>query len=119
MPVPHGHLYVEMRPTPGVPFEERIAEVTRAFSGRIGFHARHLTSGRELTCRADEPFPTASVIKLALVCAVLDKVAGGSLDLERSVVLPPRRWRVAGGGILKQLELPALSVRDLIELTIT
>jgi beta-lactamase class A len=59
------------------------------------------------------------VIKLALCCAVLDLVARGEADLGQAVALPPPGERVAGGGILKQLELAAVSLRDAIELTIT
>ncbi len=50
---------------------------------------------------------------------MLDLVARGEADLAETLVLPPAGERVAGGGILKQLELEALSLRDAIELTIT
>jgi beta-lactamase class A len=59
------------------------------------------------------------VIKIALCCAVLDLVARGEADLDERVQLPPPGRRVAGGGILKQLEVADLSLRDAIELTIT
>ena len=87
--------------------------------GRLGFHAVRLQDGASVAARADERFPTASVIKVALGCAVLDLVARGKADLGQTVKLPPPRGRVAGGGILKQLELTSLSLRDAIELTVT
>src|SRR5262249_59386685 len=75
--------------------------------------------GESVELRADERFPTASVIKVALCVAVLDLVARGEVDLGQTVALPPVGERVAGGGILKQLELGSVSMRDAIELTIT
>ena len=89
------------------------------FSGRLGFHAVRLADGEAVELRADERFPTASVIKVAICCAVLDLVAHGEAELERMLTLPARQQRVAGGGILKQLELGSISLRDAVELTIT
>jgi beta-lactamase class A len=110
---------VPLSPRPELPFEERIASLERTFSGRIGFHAVHLGDEEEVGLNADETFPTASVIKVGLCCAVLDLVARGEADLGETLRLPPPGRRVAGGGILKQLEVGAVSLRDAIELTIT
>jgi beta-lactamase class A len=114
---PRGH--VPISPRPELPFEERIAALDRAFSGRLGFHAVHLERGAEASLRADELFPTASVIKIALCCAVLERVSRGEASLGERLQLPQPGDRVAGGGILKQLEIDTLSLRDAIELTIT
>jgi beta-lactamase class A len=109
---------VPLLPHPELEFEERIATLEAGFSGRLGYHAIHLEQGTELELRADERFPTASVIKVALVCCFLDLVAAGTASLEEVLELPPPGERVAGGGVLKQLQVARLSVRDLIELTI-
>jgi beta-lactamase class A len=111
--------HVPISPHPELSFEERISALERAFSGRLGYHAVHLERGEEVGLRADELFPTASVIKIALCCAVLDRVAGGEADLGEPLPLPSAGMRVAGGGILKQLEVDTVSLRDAIELTIT
>ncbi len=50
---------VPLSPRPELLFEERIAALEEAFSGRLGFHAVHLGDGRELALRPDERFPTA------------------------------------------------------------
>ena len=109
---------VPISPRPELPYEERVAALEQSFSGRLGFHAARLDGGEELELRSDERFPTASVIKVALVCALLDLVAAGRADLAETVALPPPGTRVPGGGILKQLELDAVSLRDAVELTI-
>lgn len=113
-----GRDHVPLSPRPGLPFEERIAALEAVFSGRLGYQAVRLDDGVELSLRPDERFPTASVIKIALVCALLELVAGGEAELEELVALPPREERVAGGGVLKQLEVERLSLRDLVELTV-
>src|SRR5437763_7367104 len=100
--------HVPISPRPDLPFDERIAALEAAFSGRLGFHAVRLEDGEAVELRADERFPTASVIKVALCCAVLDS----RRDLSEVVELPPPRRRVAGGGILKQLEVGSVSLRD-------
>jgi beta-lactamase class A len=112
------HRHVPISPRPELEFESRIAALQEVFSGRLGFCAVRLDDRESVELRADERFPTASVIKVALCVAVLDLVARGSVDLDQPVTLPPVGERVAGGGILKQLELRAVSVRDAIELTI-
>ena len=109
---------VPISPHPELPFEERVAALEHSFSGRLGFHAARLDGGEELELRADERFPTASVIKVGLVCALLDLVAAGRADLAEAVALPPPGRRVPGGGILKQLEVDAVSLRDAVELAI-
>jgi beta-lactamase class A len=111
--------HVPISPRPDLPFEERIEALEQSFSGRIGFNGVHLERGEEVRLRENELFPTASVIKIALCCAVLDFVARGEASLEERLDLPPTGRRVAGGGILKQLEIEAVSLRDAIELTIT
>ncbi len=110
--------HVPLGPRPELPFAERMAALEEAFSGRLGYHAVHLDDGRELARRADERFGTASVVKVALCAAVLDLVARGQASLDEPVELPPRGARVAGGGILKQLDVARLSLRDLVELTV-
>jgi beta-lactamase class A len=107
--------HVPVAPRPDLAFEPRIAALEQRFSGRLGFHAVRLDDGEEVALRPDETFRTASVIKVALCCAVLDL----GLDLAQVLALPPPGERVAGGGILKQLELGEVSLRDAIELTIT
>jgi beta-lactamase class A len=114
---PPRHVWIS--PRPELDFEPRITALAEAFSGRLGFHAVRLGDGRSVELRADEPFPTASVIKVAVCCAVLDAVTRGDADLGQTVRLPPPGERVPGGGILKQLELAAITLRDAIELTVT
>jgi beta-lactamase class A len=109
--------HVPLSPRPDLPFDERIAALEATFSGRIGFHAVRLDDGEEVDLRPGERFPTASVIKVGLCCAALELVARGEADLAETLTLPGER--VGGGGILKQMEVETISLRDAVELTIT
>lgn len=108
--------HVPIAPRPELPFDERVAALEAAFSGRLGYFASHLDGEGFVELRADERFPTASVIKVGVACAALALVHAGRAELGEPLVLPPRAERVAGGGILKQLDLDRISLRDAIEL---
>jgi beta-lactamase class A len=110
--------HVPLSPRPELPFAERLAALEGAFSGRLGCFAVRLDDGASLDLRADERFPTASVIKVALCCVLLDLVGRGAASLDELIELPPRAERVAGGGVLKQLDVERASLRDLVELAI-
>jgi beta-lactamase class A len=73
--------------------------------------------GRELFCeRADEPFPSASVIKLPLVMALYADAARGKIDLEERL---PVGERIDGSGVLRHLrDVDTLSLRDMAMLAI-
>ena len=110
--------HVPLGPRPELGLESRIAALEEAFSGRLGYHALRLDDGLELGLRADDTFPTASVIKIGVVCALLELVLQGRAELDEQIGLPPRAERTPGGGILKQLDVERLSLRDLVELAI-
>ena len=74
-------------------------------------------SGRELFCEnEDEPFPSASVIKLPLVMTLYADAARGLLDLDERV---PVGERIDGSGVLRHLrDVDRLPLRDLAILAI-
>ena len=88
------------------------------FSGRIGFYARNLTTGEEIARDADTPYPTASVIKLAVLAEILRLSAAHELALDRRILMTAEDI-VAGSGVLKEM-MPGLepTVRDLASLMI-
>ena len=58
------------------------------------------------------------MVKVALCTAVLDLVARGEARLDEPIALPPPGSRVAGGGVLRQVDVASLSLRDLVELAV-
>jgi beta-lactamase class A len=73
--------------------------------------------GRALFCqREDEPFPSASVIKLPLVMTLYGDATRGLLDLDEQVAIGDR---VDGSGVLRHMrDVDRLSLRDLAMLAI-
>jgi beta-lactamase class A len=73
--------------------------------------------GRALFCEnEDEPFPSASVIKLPLVMTLYADASRGLLDLDEGV---PVGERIDGSGVLRHMRgLDRLSLRDLAMLAI-
>lgn len=83
-----------------------------AHRGVVGYAVRDLDAGWEISRRGDEPFPTASLIKVPVLVTVHDLVRQGRLGLDdRLTVLPIDV--VPGAGILQHLH-PGLeiTVRD-------
>lgn len=92
-------------------FEARLAEAAGAVDGVLGYAIIDLKSGDRFDRLADEAFPTASTIKLAVLYELLKQSEEGRLDLDRPALLD-RMQVVAGSGVLQHLRAPSLSLRD-------
>jgi beta-lactamase class A len=86
--------------------------------GTLGVSATFLPTGEGIGYKADSEFPTASVIKIAIVTELFLQVENGQLSTETMVPIPESAL-VAGSGVLAQLK-PGLSLPlgDLATLTI-
>lgn len=95
-----------------------IEEVARDLPGRLGVAVRFLEDAAEVVHAADELFPAASVIKLAIMGAVYRQAANGAVRLDEPVELLPEEI-VDGSGVLQHLR-PGLSLTlaDAVELMI-
>jgi beta-lactamase class A len=100
------------------PADEGLARLVRAevarFPARVGVYVKHLPSGEEAAVRADEPFNSASVIKLPVMVLAYRLADQQKLDLGRRVEF--RKSDVRGGsGVLRYHE-PGLNptLRDLV-----
>ena len=58
----------------------KLESIVIGFAGDIGIYVRHLPSGRTAAIRADELFPTASMIKLPILLTIMDRIDSGQLD---------------------------------------
>ncbi len=80
--------------------------------GVLGVYVEDLASGTVIEMRADEPFPTASSIKPAVLYELYRQAEEGRLDLDETT--RPPLPRVEGGGVLQYLgDRVSLSWRDL------
>lgn len=101
------------------PLAKRVAARVRAFDGTMGVAAKNLGTGEEISVNGDVRFPTASLIKVAVMVETYHQIAEGKLA--RNTVRPLAESDKVGDEpvVLNQLHagLP-LTVSDLLALTI-
>lgn len=96
-----------------------IEEVAAAVGGVVGVAVRDLRRGRALDLRADEVFPSASVIKVPILVELMAQVEAGQLRLDDRATLRDAE-KVPGSGVLSMLhEGVELTLEDLAHLMIT
>ncbi|MBW3572371.1 MAG: class A beta-lactamase-related serine hydrolase [Gemmatimonadetes bacterium] len=79
-----------------------IEQITNGYAGVVGVSVRNLATGESLSIRGGETFPTASLIKVAVLVALLDEVQKGSIALNEPLTMIARD-RVGGSGVLQHL----------------
>jgi beta-lactamase class A len=96
----------------------RVRTIAARFAGEIGVYAKHLGTGEIIELNADTRFPTASVIKVAIMVEAFDQAARGARSLDAAVRVRADA-KVGGSGVLRELHDNAeVTVRDLIRLMI-
>ena len=97
----------------------RIRARLAGFKGVMGVAAKDLNTGEEVLVDADRRFPTASVIKVAVMLEVFHQIAEGKLQRDREVELPEAA-KVGGSGVLFHLRAGLRpTVMDLVDLMIS
>ncbi|MEW1584348.1 serine hydrolase [Micromonospora vinacea] len=82
------------------------------------FLVRNLDTGEELGFDADTPYPAASLVKVPLAVAVLERIARGELDATTPVDVLPGRITTPGPTGLSRFNHPArIAVDDLLYLS--
>lgn len=83
-----------------------------AHHGVVGYSVWNLDTGERLALRGDETFPTASLIKVAILVTVYDLVANGQLALSDPLTIL-KIDQVPGSGVLQYMhDGMSLSVHD-------
>lgn len=101
------------------PIEARIRARLASFRGVMGVAAKELRTGEEILIEADRPFPTASVIKVAVMLEVFHQLAEGRLRRDQELALPEAA-KVGGSGVLQRMHAGLRpSVADLVDLMTT
>lgn len=84
------------------------------FPARTGVYVKHLTTGAEVAIRADEPFSSASVIKIPIMIKAFQMVDAKQIDLAERVEIRRADLR-DGSGVLQYHDLGLRpTIRDLI-----
>lgn len=94
-------------PAPRVdaPLQAAAEALAADFDGVVGLYARHLPTGREVALRADEAFPTASMIKVPILVAVFEQIDAGTLHMgQRLTFRDSLRYIEDAGELFAQLE---------------
>ncbi|HTR02928.1 MAG TPA: class A beta-lactamase [Thermoanaerobaculia bacterium] len=99
--------------------EARFSEIAASAGGTLGVSVLHLESGRGASLHGHERFPMASVFKLPLAIALLERVDRGALRLDQRITLGPADIRPGGAGRTIADRAPSggltLSLADLLE----
>ena len=95
----------------GARFSARLEAIADRVDGSVGYLVVDLTSGARFARRADEPFPTASAIKVGILYELFAQADAGTVSLDDPRPLAATA-RAGGAGILQHLRSPALSLRD-------
>jgi beta-lactamase class A len=75
-----------VREQPDPVLQQKLESIVRGFKGDVGIVVRHLRTGQMAAIQADTLFPTASMIKVPILCGVFDKINKGELKYSQSLV---------------------------------
>lgn len=92
-------------------FERRLERLADGVDGSVSYLVVDLTTGQRFARRADDPFPTASAIKIGILYELFAQADAGRVSLDEPRPLPEAS-RAAGSGVLQHLRAPVLSLRD-------
>ncbi len=65
--------------------EAELSRLAAELQGDVGIYVRHLKSGRGAAIRADELFPTASLIKVPILVTLFDRINAGALRFDTTL----------------------------------
>lgn len=65
--------------------ESRLQALASEVQGDVGIYVRHLKTGRGAVIRADELFPTASMIKVPILVTLFDQMQRGALRFDTTL----------------------------------
>lgn len=64
----------------------KLEELIKGFQGDVGIYVQNLKTGKVAQINADTIFPTASMIKVPIMCGVFDKIEKGELNYDENLV---------------------------------
>ena len=98
---------------------DRLAPLAKAHEGKVAIAVKHLGTGEEYALNADEPMPTASLIKFPVMVEAYYQYKEGKVRPNDLVILG-KDDKVQGSGILTDHFSPGttITVRDAVRLMI-
>jgi beta-lactamase class A len=90
--------------------QRALVQRAESFPGVVGFSVLDLVSGEQISLLGDEPFPSASTIKIFILVTLLCQAEQNASLLQQRIAI---EQRVPGSGVLTYLEEPVeLSLLD-------
>ncbi|HYH66591.1 MAG TPA: serine hydrolase [Urbifossiella sp.] len=86
-------------PAPAAELADTLAPLLKAHRGRVAVAVKHLKTGVEYYHQADEPMPTASLIKFPVMVEAYYQAADKKIDFATVLTLK-KEHRVPGSGVL-------------------
>ena len=77
--------FVSVQPSAG-DLQLQLEDAARSVRGTVGIYVRNLETGETAAVNADTLFPTASMIKVPILCGVFDKIVSGDLEYDSAYV---------------------------------
>ena len=105
--------------TSAASLESRLRPLIQAHEGQVAVAVQHLKNGESFADRQNEPMPTASLIKLAVMVEAYRQAEAGMIDLNTPVTVRKEDF-VPGSGVLTPHFSPGtqISLRDAVRLMI-
>lgn len=66
--------------------QRALEQAVQNFGGDVGVYVRHLPTGATAAIRADELFPTASMVKVPILATLFDRASRGGMPLDTPLV---------------------------------
>jgi beta-lactamase class A len=80
----------------------RLSAIAQNFDGKAGIAAIHLETGQRITFRANDNYPMASVYKVPIAVAFLQKVDRENISLDTKVTLGPEDFHAGHSPIAEE-----------------
>jgi beta-lactamase class A len=71
---------------PDKKLQRKLETLVAGFNGRVGIYVKNLKSGKVAAVNADSIFPTASMIKVPIMCGVFDQIEKGNLSYHQPLI---------------------------------
>jgi beta-lactamase class A len=87
-----GALPLAQEPTPQPPaLRAELEALAAKVRGEVGIYVKHLKTGEEIAIRADELFPTASLVKVPILLGLFEKLERNELRWDQKLVYTKER----------------------------
>ncbi|MFM7281694.1 MAG: serine hydrolase [Planctomycetia bacterium] len=95
------------RPAPRTGLQSKLEQASAGFHGIVGVHVRHLETGEEANLRADETFPTASLVKVPILIGLFVQFESGKLGYRDKLLTEERHRKREGEDLVSRFEVGA------------